>query len=286
MLPGGCNMACRVVLVMPLRSSLGLSGTHDELFVADIRHPDAVEAMLATVHRNGEFPIVTCTEDDYDEVCLQVLHTSIRYPGFRACVEPIHGTPTAVSVISSLVEDLDDGDNTLAWRLSALDYLRRNTWSAVWLPKVTDLSHPAPSMIQHIKSWLPGSGFLVVKSPDPVVMSASKAPLTGLGPRPGWALLHSPVTQAAWVVDAAMRALSTDSVSEVAVIREPVDAYGTAAAIELIAVPVSFSADSRPDPAAIRACPACGLRHARSTCPSCKMTVSSEPVETSQGVPS
>lgn len=279
-------MACRVVLVTPLRSSLGLSGTHDELLVADIRHPDAVEAMLATVHRNGEFPIVTCAEDDYEEVSLQVLYASIRYPGFRACVEPIPGTPTAVSVISSLVEDLDAGDDTLAWRLSALDYLRRHTWSAVWLPKVTDLSRPAPSMFQHITSWLPGSGFLVVKSPDPAVMSASKAPLNGLGPRPGWALLHSPLSQPSWVIDAAMRALAADSVSEVTVIREPVDAYGTAAAIELIAVPVSFSADSRPEPAAITACPACGLRSARSTCPSCNMTALSEPVEISQGVPS
>lgn len=279
-------MACRVVLVMPLRSSLGLSGTHDELLVADIRHPDAVEAMLVSIHRRGEFPIVTCTEEDYDEVCRQVLFTSIRCPGFRACVEPVPGTPTAVSVISSLVEDLDDGEDTLAWRLSALDYLRRNTWSAVWLPKVSDLTTPPPSLVQHIKSWLPGTGFLVVKSPDPVVMSANKAPLTGLGPRPGWALLHTPLSQPSWVVDAAQRALATDSVSEVATIREPVDAYGSSAAIELIAVPVSFSTDSRPEPAAIVVCPACELRHARPSCPSCKMTTRSELVDVSLGVPS
>ena len=41
-------MNSRAVLVGSLRPELGVSGDHDGLLVADIRHPDAVESLLAT----------------------------------------------------------------------------------------------------------------------------------------------------------------------------------------------------------------------------------------------
>ena len=52
-------MNSRAVLVGSLRPELGVSGDHDGLLVADIRHPDAVESLLGGIYRNGELPLVT-----------------------------------------------------------------------------------------------------------------------------------------------------------------------------------------------------------------------------------
>lgn len=264
-------MSSRVVLVTRLRSSLGVAGDHDGLTVADIRHPDAVETTIAAVHRSGDLPIVTCSTDDLEEVRRLITYTMVRYPGLRACLEPIEGHSTAVGIVSSIVDDINADEDALAWRLSALDHLRTSTWSAVWLPKVTGLKSPAPSLWQHARSWFPGAGFLAVDGHPGSVRSARQAPLTGIDARPGSAVLHSPVTADTWVLDAVKAALQPQSVSPVTTVREQVDVYGTDRAIELVAVPTAFHADSKPDPASIIECPACSLRHARPACPSCKM---------------
>ena len=66
---------------------------------------------------------------------------SVRYPGLRASIDPLPGSPLCVGVISSLVDDITADARTpaadvLAWRLAALDLLRKQVWSAVWLPSV------------------------------------------------------------------------------------------------------------------------------------------------------
>ncbi|TXL61994.1 hypothetical protein [Aeromicrobium terrae] len=269
-----------MVLATPLRSSLGLSGEHDGLAVVDLRHPDAVESVLGRLHDGGDVPIVTCAAADEEAVRRLITFTQIRYPGFRACLEPLPGTPLAVGVVSSLVDDLH-GDDVFAWRLAALDLLRASLWSAVWLPSVTGLSTPTPSLFQHVRSWLPGSGFLAVAAPEPRVLPARSAPVSGVEARPDSALIHSPLTRPTWVVDAVAKAVQPQSVSAVETVREPIDVYGTEAAVELVAVPVSFASASRPDSAAVVACPACGVRHARPTCPVCKM--SAQPGRATQG---
>lgn len=104
------DIASRVVLVAPLRSSLGLSGSHDGLAVADLRHPDAVETMLAGFMHGGDTPIVTCAANDVEDVRRLLTFTAIRSPGFRAAQEPLPGSPLAVGVLSSLVDDLNDPD--------------------------------------------------------------------------------------------------------------------------------------------------------------------------------
>ncbi len=264
-------MGSRMVLATPLRSSLGLSGEHDGLAVVDLRHPDAVESVLGRLHAGGDIPIVTCAAADEEAVRRLITFTQVRYPGFRACLEPLPGTPLAVGVVSSLVDDLH-GDDVFAWRLAAIDHLRESLWSAVWLPSVTGLTSPTPSMLQHVRSWLPGSGFLAVAAPEPHVAPASKGPIRGVPARPDAALLHSPLARPTWVVDSVARALQPQSVNSVETIREQIDVYGTEAAVEMVAVPVAFASTSRPDPDRVVACVACGARHARRHCPVCKMS--------------
>lgn len=279
---GVLSMTSRVVLVTRLRSSLGVAGEHDGLSVADLRHPDAVETTIAAVHRAGDLPIVTCGRDDLEEVRRLLTFTMVRYPGLRACLEPIDGNPMTVGVVSSLVDDINADEDAMAWRLAAFDLLRERTWSAVWLPKVGGLRDPAPSVLQHLRSWLPNAGFLAIDGHPGTVLSARRPPLSALGSRPDTALLHSPADSDSWVVDAVRTALGPQSVSPVTTVREQIDVYGTDRAIELLAIPVGFHGDSRPDPDSIHECGACGLRHARPACPSCRMAASA-PVLTAQG---
>jgi hypothetical protein len=264
------------VLVAPLRSSLGLSGSHDGLAVADIRHPDAVETMLAGFMHGGDSLIVTCSIGHAEEVRTLLTYASVRTPGFRAALEPLPGSPLAVGVVSSLADDLDDpAGDTLAWQISALDYLRARIWSAVWLPSVSGLTTPPPSILQHLRSWVPGSGFLAVHGngapKSGKVLTARHAPITGLEPRPDVALLHSTLQHPSWIVPAVATALESLSVSDVSTVREQVDTYGTAHAVELLGVPASFHVDTKPDPRSITTCTACGTRHARRACPLCGM---------------
>jgi hypothetical protein len=270
-------MNSRAVLVGPLRPELGVSGDHDGLLVADLRHPDAVESLLGRIHRNGELPLVTCRAADLEAVRRLVTFASVRYPGLRAAIEPLPGSPLCVGVISSLVDDITSDTYTpagevLAWRLAALDLLREHVWSAVWLPTVAGLDEPTPGLAKHVRSWLPGSGFLAVHAPEPDVLPASRAPLTGLEERTDCALVHSPPTRHAWVVDAMRDAIKPASVSELSTVREPIDSFGTAEAIEFLTVPLSFHSHSRPDPGSVTECVACGIRHARHACPVCRMS--------------
>lgn len=266
----GEPMRSRVVLVTRLGSSLGLSGEHDGLTVADIRHPDAVETTIAGVHRAGELPIVTCAVADYEEVRTLVSYASVRYPGLRTCIEPLPGGPLAVGVLSSLVDDIDDAEDGLAWQLNAIDLLRAQAWSATWLPSVAKSRNPNPSLWHHAMSWLPGSGFLTVHHPIPRIVRAPKAPISGLDPLPETALLHSRATQDTWVVDAVRQALQPQSTSEMSSVRDQVDAHGTERAVELVAIPLAYHSDSRP--VDVVDCLGCGLRHARPTCPVCGMS--------------
>lgn len=232
--------------------------------------------MLAGFMHGGDTPIVTCAANDVEDVRRLLTFTAIRSPGFRAALEPLPGSPLAVGVLSSLADDLNDPDgDTLAWQISALDYLRSRIWSAVWLPSVSGLTTPSPSLLQHVRSWLPRSGFLAIHGNGTknsgAVLTARHAPISGLRPRPDVALLHSTLQHPAWIVRAVATALASQSVSDVATVREQIDTYGTAHAVELLGVPASFHADSKPDPHSITTCTACGTRHARVACPLCGM---------------
>lgn len=272
------TMGTRVLLAAPLRPELGLSGSDGGLPVADSRHPDAVESTIESLASSDGQLIVACGEADYEDIRRIVTHAQVRIGHTRVAIETIPGTPLAISVVSSLADEISGhGDEQTARQFAAFDYLRANLWSAVWLPRVANLRSPQPSMVQHIRSWLPNSGFIATLSPSARVTAAGHAPLSHIPALPGYALINSPSEAPGWVVPAVAKELMSQSSSEVVPIRESIDAFGTKSAVEFIAVPADFHESSRPKPESIVECSGCGTHHSRPACPFCKMV--SRPAE-------
>ncbi len=262
----------RVLLATPLRPELGISGSDGGLPVVDSRHPDAVESTINSLASSDGQLIVACGVDDYDDIRRLVTHAKIRTGHTRIAVETIPGTPLAINVVSSLVDEIgDDDDEPVARQFAALDHLRRHLWSAAWLPSVAKLRTPQPSIVQHVRSWLPNSGFLITLSPAKSVLGVHRASMTGITELPGHAVIHSPTEAPEWVVPAVTETLGARTSSEIVPIRDSIDSYGTRSAVEFIALPVNFLDQSRPRPEDVVACSGCGIRHARPTCPFCKM---------------
>ena len=272
----------RVLLTAPLRPELGISGSDGGLPVVDSRHPDAVESTIKSLASSDGQLIVACGVDDYEDIRRIVTHAKIRSGHTRIAIETIPGTPLAINVVASLADEIGgDNDNPVARQFAAFDFLREQLWSAVWLPSVAKLRTPQPSIFQHVRSWLPNSGFLATLSPERSVVRVNRASMTSVPSLTDYAVIHSPTEAPDWVVPAVTHALGSKSASEIVPIRESIDSYGTKSAVEFIAVPVNFLELSRPRPEDVVECSGCGIHHARPTCPFCKMAA---PVAEPQGV--
>lgn len=95
-------------------------------------------------------------------------------PGLPVRVEALDASSTALSRVVELVSSLPLNANGVVASVQLT--LESSTWGA-WMQSVAGLNSPAPSVLQHVQSWSPGSnGFLAVGHPDPRV---SRLPLQG-----------------------------------------------------------------------------------------------------------
>jgi hypothetical protein len=148
-----------------------------------------------------------------------------------------------------------------------LDRAAAGTFSAAWMPRVGSLSSPAPSLGQHLRSWLPGGrGFLAVHVPgdrvhavtqlDHVLAPEGRGPLLVGGDLPD----H--------VRDAVLAGTGCQAAYEVAAVVAPRARYGSDRAVELVALPADV-----PSLLARHAegssCAVCGLSHSGPSCPFC-----------------
>ncbi len=266
-------MGTRVLLATSLRPELGVSGNDNGLPVVDSRHVDVVESTICELASSHGQLIVACADHDYESIRRIVTHAQLRGDDFQVAIETIGGTPLAIGVIASLADEIGgqtDVDAQAA-QFAALDYLREHVWSAAWLPSVSQLRNPAPSVLQHVRSWLPHSGFLAVDGSDAHVDWAPKAPLSTVPLLEGFALIRSPSEAPAWVAAAVEDAIRPESVSEVIPVRDSIDSFGSRQVAEFVAIPADFHDRSRPRHETVSSCAACGVRHARPFCPYCKM---------------
>ncbi len=277
-------MGLQVLLVGRLRPELGVSGSHEGVAVADIRHPDAVQdAVHRLAGRAGSgraAVLVVCSVADTTEVRRQLDLLHVALPGVTTLLEPVPGPPLAVAVVAALVGDAD-GTRDPAGQLAMLDTVRDRAWSATWLPRVHRLDHPQPSLGQHVRSWLGGSGFLAVHSTPgeagPRVMTCTGAVVPAPSDTPaGGVLMVADSGAPDWVVPAFTDAVGIESRTDYATWRDPRDAFGVPACVELLIVPADLD-----DPGVVEVstaeCPGCGNRHHRTTCPYCRMTRAADP---------
>ncbi len=274
-------MGLQVLLVGRLRPELGVSGHHEGVAMADIRHPDAVQDAvdrLAGRARDASAPaavMVLCAVADTAEVRRQLDLLHVALPGVRTLLEPVPGSPLAVAVVAALVGD-PDGTRDPSAQLVMLDTLRERAWSAAWLPRVHKLDHPQPSLGQHVRGWLGGSGFLAVHSTPGaegprVLTCAGTAVPEPADTSDGGVLMVADSGAPDWVVPAVADALGIDARTDYATWRDPRDAFGVPACAEFLVVPADLDDPEALDVATAE-CPGCGNRHHRTTCPYCRMT--------------
>lgn len=257
-----------VLLAGRLRPDLGRSGVHEGIPVVDLRHPDVLEDALARLAGPEVDPVlVLCHPEDHATLRAQLALASVAVPGLAPVLEAVPGTPLACAVTASLAADTPD----VPCQLALLDELRTRLWSGVWLPSVTGLRHPAPRLGQHVRSWLPGSGFLAVSAPQPRVLAAGSAPLPeDLDLPEGATLMVADQGAPAWVREELLQRAGATSASRVDPWRDARDAFGTGVALDVVAVAPSLqerqvAGDAPP-------CPGCSRAHGREHCPFCGMS--------------
>lgn len=155
------------------------------------------------------------------------------------------------------------------------DTLLSRTWSGVWVRSVAGLHEPAPTLRQHLRSWLPGgAGYLVIHRPASTVVA--------IGSVKGAKVMRSslpPVREVLLVGGDAPPGV-TDRVAEMAgtgtvrSVPTVVDAgqYGVAQAVEYVALPAPDATISELALPSGAECPACSLPLATPACPFCHAT--------------
>lgn len=266
---GGADVGLQVLLLGRLRPELGISGSHDGVPVADLRHPEAVQDAIARLAGDEGTVLVLCQDRDFREARRQLALVSVALPRVTALLEPVAGSPLAVSVCAGVVQD-QNGDRDPALQLATLDTLRAGLWSAVWLPSVSKLDAPHPSLMQHVRGWFGGAGFLVSFTDDAVLTcKETRLPVPEGTPRAG-ILMVADTGSPPWVARSLESALDATDRTDLSSWRDPRDAFGTTTCAELIVVPADLD---DPDGASAEAteCPGCGNRHGRRVCPYCRM---------------
>lgn len=189
-----------------------------------------------------------------------------------------HG-PLAVRL---LAEYAADEDVSPALAVALLDEVATETFSAAWVSSVARLSSPAPSLGQHLRSWLPaGSGFLIEHAPRSRV-SAVGGRAAG-EPRErsaGRAVLFVAGNDAP---DAAVRyaqrlagTLAHRRVPDAVVVSN--GRYGATRAVQFAALPAELPEPYRTD---LPSCPVCEIPVPQEACPFCHICVASPALEPS-----
>lgn len=265
-------MGLQVLIVGQLRPELGVSGTHEGVPVADVRHPDAVQEAISRLGGSEGSVLVLCSRAETFEIRRQLALVSVALPRVQLLLEPVGGPPLSVAAAARLTNDTD-GTRDPAHQLATLDALRNRSWAAVWLPSVSKLSHPQPSLAQHVRSWFGGPGFLAVHGASPRVIPCRDTSLPAVEGAPAQGVLMVAETAAPrWVVPSAASNFSPVERVDHSSWRDPRDAFGVNACVEMLVMPADLS-DPAQGSLEPPECPACGNHHSRAVCPYCRMVM-------------
>lgn len=155
-----------------------------------------------------------------------------------------------------------------AFGVRLTESLLQRSWSGAWTPDVARLVHPAPTLSQHARSLLLGSGFLVRQAPDAGVLGGEAAP--GDVPPAGLdrVLLVEEGAVPPTVVQRLQRDPGVTTVRPVAFPGSWRSVYGTARAGQVALVPAQ---PAELLGAVSHRCPSCGHEQPTAVCPFCRV---------------
>jgi hypothetical protein len=180
-----------------------------------------------------------------------------------------HGPLALIALAARAAEQWQDLDPGLFVHL--FDVAAQFTLSATWTPAVGGLAEPPPSLGQHLRSWLPGSSFVVLLHPSPAVVKTSALPRTL-----GWAGAVE-ATRTELMVAGELPPSALDRVSKLAgttTVRpvEPIGPtharFGSARAVEMCALPDRV--EELVGPISEARCPSCLMLSPSWLCAFCK----------------
>ncbi|KQS99598.1 hypothetical protein [Cellulomonas sp. Leaf395] len=176
-----------------------------------------------------------------------------------------HG-PGAILVLANQAASIGlDAGQSVAF----LDALAGLTWSGAWTPSVANLTDPAPSLGEHLRSLTPGGkGFVVTLSgPNPSVDAVGKATVPEPGPDRGTLYCANPDLLPPAAREQLLAASRCSTVVEVPLMRvDVVGRLGTDRAVEAVALPGGGGVQL---PAARGTCPTCATTVFTDFCPFC-----------------
>jgi hypothetical protein len=112
------------------------------------------------VHPGTREVLVLAPQHGHDASVVSAGAIASQRPDIKVRVEQ---TPYSVGALTRALERVPETWASPTAVHAGLHQALRETTLGAWLPSVTKLSVPAPSMRQHVSSWFGGSGFLAVR---------------------------------------------------------------------------------------------------------------------------
>jgi hypothetical protein len=150
--------------------------------------------------------------------------------------------------------------------LHLFDLLIERTWSCAWVRSVAGLPAPSPTLGQHLRSWLPRAGFVVLHQPRAQVVAVSGIDPVPIAISDRRTMLLVGGDAPPEVVDKVAAMAGASTYQKVPAIADGKLHYGTANAAELVGSPIV------PEDRALLPtgeCSSCSMPLATLACPFC-----------------
>lgn len=189
---------------------------------------------------------------------------------YAAAASPLAGT-VLVSLASVLADHLE-GPGEL---LSGLPFLERDLVRLTWLPRLSGLDDPAPTLAQHLQSLLPWTAYAVTSWPEPAIHRISehaKAPPLPTPHRQIGLAVANLDGDLDWLWKAIVPELGQPRLSEVEPPVASARYWGSKRFVEAVAHPIDVPAialELLRGQFALKTCRWCGRPTSASICPFC-----------------
>jgi hypothetical protein len=234
--------------------------------VVDVTRPASLALALAALDTEDDSPVVVVHAPD-DEHDVRVAGSVLV--GHRpfvpvALVPSTHAPLAAIVALDSALRITTDAGHGAA----VVGDLLSAAWSAVVTASVAGLDHPAPTVAQHVRSWWPGSRFVVRLGPRPRIVSAGRPLLALDGSSTSSRILHATSTAEEDLVTRTFAARTAARAARTITLPEgmppPLELRDSDQLALLPSQPVEVVRRAGPP------CPTCGLAASAAVCAFCR----------------